>query len=145
MLDPATLPALAARLPEVGAARELERHREGQLLVRVAWFEARHTPPLFGRVIEGDRLAWREEVRWDLDAHRGTVRVIPNLVPRRAAVFRCEGTYALVEDDGVTERRCDLDVRVALAVMGRTVERVVLAPMASHFRVEAEVLRELTR
>lgn len=145
VLDPDTLPVLAARLPEVGEARELERRREGRTLLRVAHFVARVTPPLFGRVCEGGGLEWREEVRWDLDAHRGALLIVPNLVPRRASVFRCEGTYALVDAGGLTERTCDVRVTVDLPILGPTVERVVHAPLPAHFRVEAEVLCDRAR
>lgn len=145
VLDAETLEALAARLPEVGEARELERRREGDVVIRVAHFVARLTPPLFGRVCEGGRLEWREEVRWDRRTHRGALRVVPNLVPRRAAVFRCEGTYALVARGVATERTCMIDVSVDLPVMGPTVERLVHAPLAAHFAIEAEVLEERAR
>lgn len=145
LLSEATLDELAAALPEVGRAREEERWQRGRTVFRAARFVARITPPLFGRVIEGDDLEWREEVTWSLDEHAGTFRVRPNLAPRRAEVFRCEGTYRLEPDGGGTRRIVEVEIEVDLRVVGPTIERVVEAPLPAHFRVEAEVLERLAR
>lgn len=148
LLGTETLAELAAALPDVSTAEEIEREVEGSphaTVRRSARYVARATPPGSSRVLSEPRLAWIEEVEWDLRAHEGTFRILPNLRPHRAALFACGGTYALREADGGTRRTVVIEIAIHVRVVGPVVERLVLQTLEPHFAIEAAVLERIAR
>ncbi|HJL14247.1 MAG TPA: DUF2505 family protein [Sandaracinaceae bacterium LLY-WYZ-13_1] len=145
LLAPETLDGLAAALPEVASAEEVERRDRGAALFRSARYVARVTPPGFRRLLSGDHLEWVEEVTWDRARHAGRFRILPNLKPERARLFRCGGRYRLEAAAGGTRRVVETEIEIAVRIVGPTVERLVARQLEPHMAREAEVLERVAR
>jgi hypothetical protein len=145
LLAPETLVPLCEALPEVASATETERTERGVVLFRSASYVARITPPGFRRLLTEDRLAWREEVRWDRVRHAGHFRILPNLRPERADRFRCDGRYRLAEVPEGTVRTVETEIEIAVRIVGPTVERLVAHQLEPHMAKEAAVLEHIAQ
>lgn len=134
------------RTPEfvraVHAVRLVSRTEEGSRVSRVAVYTPAAWIPLPPRVSR-EMLAWEERVSVDREAHGGTFSIHPNLPAILRPRFRCEGTYALVDEGPVTLRVVDGEIALRAPLASR-LERAAVRIIRQQFDGEAAMLRALS-
>jgi hypothetical protein len=146
LLRPATLQALAQRSP-IGYRAELVSLGEvGDLVDRVARFDARDLRSVAGPGLPTDRAIWTERLIWRRRDHAATFIVLPVLTSLPQRSFACHGEYLLFPEGGQTTRRVvDGQVSVEVPVVGPELERAINRLLRIHFDAEAHVLEDLGR
>ena len=140
LLDPAFLGPLA-ELPELGAPALLDTTVAGRTVrQRVRYRFAGNLSPAVTAVVDPARLTWVEETTYDLEAHRGEHRIVPDHYAGRLAssyVSRLE-----TGGDGAvsTVRTIEGDVRVRFPIVGGKVERAIVGGVSEHAGLEKDVL-----
>jgi hypothetical protein len=128
----------------VGEAQRLGRQlirldRTADRIVRHVCYEPDRDPNSpAGQAFGKTRASFVEELDYDLRAHRGTWRNIPNLIPDRA---KTSGTLELVEVPDGTKRIVHAEVTVKLFGFGGLVERAVAAEIQKSYVRTAEFTR----
>lgn len=86
------------------------------------------------------RAGFLEELDYDLRAHRGTWRTIPNVFTERV---RTTGTLEFAEIAGDSVKRiCRGDVKISLFGFGGIVERMIVAEIEKSYAATAEFTRQ---
>src|SRR3954453_656680 len=137
LLDPALLQSMDG-LPNLGAPKLLSQERDGDVVVQRVHYEFTGTlSAAVTRVIDPRNITWIDESTYDLAARRATFRVIPD---HYANKLRCSGVQTFVAGDGGTLRRLEGDLSVSVPLVGRVVERAIVAGLQDPLRAEADLL-----
>ena len=140
LIDPDFIAGLAA-LPKLGRPELLEQRRDGDSVTqRVRYHFAGQLSAAVRRVIDPAKLAWVEEVTFDLAAHTAPFRILPDHYADR---LTCRGTYRL-EADGPERcrRRADGELTVRYPLVGGAVERAIVSGMADHAAEQAVLVAQ---
>ena len=128
----------------VGESQRLGRKlirldRTSDRIVRHVCFEPDRDPNSpAGQAFGTTRASFVEELDYDLRAHRGAWRTIPNLIPERVSNA---GTLELVEVPEGTKRIVRGKVTVKLFGFGSLVERAVVAEIVKSYQRTTEFTR----
>lgn len=137
LFDPAFVTA-TSELPRLGDCALLSVERsDGHVRARI---HRRFDAPLnraARKVVDPDRLTWVEEVDYDLAAHRGRHRILPDTYADRIASKY--GTRLLEKDD-TTRRVTAGSMTVRLPLVGGKVERAIVSGLEEYARAEADLL-----
>lgn len=137
LLDPAFLRRLG-ELPKLRPPALLSQERDGDVVVqRVQYAFAGSLSPAVTRVIDPDKVTWVDESTYDLAARHATFRIIPD---HYAGKLRCAGTYTFSARGGVCLRAVDAELSVRVPLVGKVVERAIVAGLLDHLRIEADLL-----
>ncbi len=137
LLDPRFVASLG-ELPTLHAPEMLSQERDGEIVVqRVRYRFAGALSPAVTRLIDPAKVTWVDETTYDLSTGRATFRVLPD---HYASKLRCAGTYVFTGRDRTTVRRSEGDLRVAVPILGRTVERAIVSGLQEHIEREADLL-----
>ena len=138
LLDPAFVTA-SAHLPKVGGAELLEDRRDGNTVHRRIRY--RFTAELSSavtRVVDPEKLTWVDESVYDLGAHQGEHRIVPD---NSADRLRAAYDEALAADgSGRTRRHAAGTVTVRMPLVGGRVERAIVSGLQEHAAAEAELI-----
>lgn len=121
--------------------RELIKLERGaERIVRHVGYEPRRDPSSpAGQAFGKSRASFVEELDYDLRAHRGEWRTIPNIMPERV---RNAGAIELAASAGGVRRRVSADVRVSLFGFGGLVERAICAEIEKSYARSAAFTRQ---
>ena len=137
LCDPGFVPELGA-LPKVGPPELLEhRVADGTLHQRVRYRFTAALSPAVTRVIDPSRLVFVDDATYDLAAATATFRIIPEHYANR---LKCSGRHRLVARSGGCRRRTEGDLTVSYPLVGRAVERAILAGLEEHLGAEADLI-----
>jgi hypothetical protein len=137
LLDPAFIASLG-ELPTLHAPEVLSQERDGDIVVqRVRYRFAGTLSPAVTRVIDPKKVTWVDETTYELTAGRARFRIIPDNYGNK---LRCSGTYVFTARDGMTVRRSDGELNVAVPLLGRAVERAILSGLQEHIEREGDLL-----
>ena len=130
--------ALGAAL---GLGRELRRLDRGPLrIVRHVCCEPVRDPDSpGGRALGTSRASFVEELEYDLAAHEGTWRTIPNILPERVKTW---GTLAIGDAPGGATRVVRGEVSARLWGFGGLVEKHVVAEIRQSYDKTAAFTRD---
>jgi hypothetical protein len=125
----------------LGDALELGRQlirldRDAARVVRHVGYEPKRDPNSpAGQAFGSSRASFVEELDYDLHAHRGAWRTIPNVIADRV---RNAGTIELTETPRGVRRVVHAEVRISLFGFGGLVERAVAAEIAKSYAKTTE-------
>ncbi len=132
---------------KVGIERVVERHRaiRGGVLERTWHYQANVTIPKFARgYVTREMCAWDEPAVYDMNKHRGTWSVSPNVRPEWRRYFESKGTYALdALGNGRSRRTIQGEVVLRVRVVRQVAERLIVNQVKKAFDAEAATLTEL--
>ena len=140
LLDPAFLARLA-ELPKLGGAELLSQERNGSVTVqRVRYRFTGELSSVVRRAIDPARLTWVEETRFDADAHRSDITIVPD---HYADKLRCS-MVAVFEEAGAdaSVRRTRGQIKVPVPLVGGKVEAAIVSGLREHASRETELLAE---
>ncbi len=145
VLSPHLAEKLAARLSNGFAITTKQHSLDGDVHTRVLSFQANVKLPAFARgVVTREMCAWDEKTTFNLRTHRGEWVVDPNVKPEWKRFFRASGTYALEAlEGGRTRRTVEGDLELAVPVVKKVAERMIIGEIKKTFEAEAETLRDL--
>ena len=130
--------ATTRSLPRVADCRIVSAERDGEV-----WRYSIHRrfaadlPAVARAVVDPARLTWVEHVEYDLAAHRGRHRIVPDHYADRLAASY---TSDLAETDGATTRSLTGTLTVHAALVAGRVERAILSGLEEYAGAEAELL-----
>jgi hypothetical protein len=125
-------------LPNLGHSELLDETRSGSTVtLRIQRRFTGQLSSMVTTVVDPSKLTWVEQVTYDLDAHRGQHRIVPDNY-----ADRLQSAYATVLADGggATARtaRGTLDVRSPIA--RRRVEQAIVSGLDEYAQAEADLL-----
>jgi hypothetical protein len=89
-------------------------------------------------ILDPRRLTWIEVSVLDRATHRTEIRVVPDHYADR---LHCTATATVQEQDGVTRRIVEGDLRVTVALVGSRVEHAIVAGLRKHAEAEEHVVQ----
>lgn len=139
LLDPEFLRCLGD-LPDLGAPEVLGQDRDGDVVVqRVHYSFTGSLSPAVTRVIDPAKVTWVTETTYDLAARHATFLIIPDHYGNK---LRCAGTHTFTGNDQGTVRRAEGELTVRVPLVGRVVERAIIAGLRDHLDTETDLLAE---
>jgi hypothetical protein len=129
----------------VGEALQLGRQlvrldRTSDRVVRHVCFEPKRDPNSpAGQAFGTSRASFIEELEYDLRAHRGTWRTIPNLFTDRV---RNAGTIEVVASESGVRRIVRGEVKVSLFGFGGIVERMIVSEIEKSYTSTTKLTNE---
>jgi uncharacterized protein DUF2505 len=129
----------------VGEALEMGRallhfERSSQRIVRHVGYEPKRDPTsAAGQAFGTSRASFIEQLDYDLRAHRGEWRTIPNLFPDRV---RNSGTIEFADAPSGVRRSLRGEVKVSAFGFGRIIERMIVAEIERSYEATARLTLE---
>lgn len=137
LLDPELVRRLG-ELPKLRAPELLSQERDGDVVVqRVQHAFAGSLSPAVTRVIDPDKVTWVDETTYDLAARRATFRIIPD---HYGSKLQCSGTYTFAARGAGCVRSVAAELSVRVPLVGRIVEKAIVAGLLDYLRAEADLL-----
>lgn len=120
----------------LGLGRELRRLERGAArIVRHVCCEPKRDPDsAAGKAFGSSRASFVEEMDYDLGAHRGQWRTIPNILPERV---KTAGSLEVIEVEGGVQRVVRGEVKASLWGFGGVVEKHVVAEIVKSYAQSA--------
>jgi hypothetical protein len=141
LADPAFYLGLA--LPDLNRPELLEQRQDGNdAVVRLRYEFEGTLDPIAQRLLGSSRLAWIQEVRVHRSACSGALRFEAEKDPRR---LHGAATFVLTAVEGMTVRRLDGDLVVAVPGIGRMAERRIVPGVLQRLDVEAQAVDDQLR
>lgn len=134
-------PDLDQRMAEAGEidVQVLERQREGTRLVeRLRVSPRQELPGLAQKALGTSRFSYVQVVESDDADMRTTWQVLPDVLADKVS---CRGTSRVVEAAGGCERVIDGEIKVAVPLVGSSIEKVVLEQLQRSYDRAADVIR----
>ncbi|MBX2796967.1 MAG: DUF2505 domain-containing protein [Myxococcales bacterium] len=120
----------------------LEERTEGNVVIRRIRTEPnRELPAMAAKVLGAKKLSYIQENRYDPDASRLDWTVTLEAMPDRVQVSGSTTCTAL--DDGTCHRVVDGDIEVRVRLVGRQIEKAVVAEFEKSMRRAVEVAQEI--
>ncbi len=136
LVDPSF--ALGLSLPDLSQPELIDSSDDGTIAVMRLRFQfVGSLDPVARRLIGSGRLAWIQEVRMDRSKAAGSLRFEAEQDPRR---LHGSADYKLRAQGGVTVRRLDGELVVAVPGIGRMAERRILPGIVRRLDIEAEAI-----
>jgi len=137
-LDPAFEERLAD-LPNIAERTVTSREEQADGRIhRVVRY--RFTGPIPAPVIKaigGSVISWDEIGDFDPDSHEWRFEIKPHFFGGR---IRCHGRYGFAPDEDATLRTVDVDLKVAVPLVGGRVEKVIASGLRDNMNAEAGLL-----
>jgi hypothetical protein len=128
---------LGLSLPDLSRPEILEDRKSGDASqIRLRYEFEGSLDPIAHRIIGSSRLAWIQEVEVDLSGS-GTLRFEAEKDPKR---LHGSATFTVTSVGGVTVRRLDGELIVAVPGIGRMAERRIVPGLLQRLDIEAEAL-----
>lgn len=136
--DPALLEPIAALSP-LGRPELLEQVENGPTVRRrIRYAFTGHLSGAARAVVDPHRLTWVEVSVLDRTTHRTEIEIVPDHYRDR---LHCAATVTMHEQDGVTRRVTQGDLRVTVAFVGARVEHAIVAGLRKHAAAEEQVVQ----
>jgi hypothetical protein len=146
LLAPDQPAAIPRYMPQIAAARLLERKEGPGWVERAVWFQPGFVPPLIAGRVPMEWLEWVEHTRFELATHEASFRIEANLPARLEGRFGCSGRYWLEElGRERTRRGVEGTLRIDAPPLSSAAERLVIHFMGRLFAAEAHMLEERAR
>ena len=117
---------------------ELEDH--GDRITRIVRSEPERDLPAAIRKITGANLSYTEYATLHKAEHRHEFKVVLNKMPKRADIH---GQYILEEPEpGRLLRHCQAEVSVGIPLLGKKIEKTIVADMEKTLLITAGVIQE---
>jgi Protein of unknown function (DUF2505) len=130
--------AATADLPKLGAPELLEQRRDdGRVHQRIRYRFTAQLSSAVTRVVDPAKLTWVDDATYDLTAHTGRHRILPD---NYAA--RLEASYDVVLEamGDSTHRLATGELKVHVPLVGGRVERAIVDGLEEHANAEGELL-----
>lgn len=137
-LDPALL-APIAELSPLGRPELLEQVDDGATVRRRVRYQfTGHLSGAARAILDPHRLTWVEVSTLDRATHTTLIEIVPDHYPDR---LQCAAAATLDEQDGVTHRVLEGDLRVTVALVGGRVEHAIVDGLRTHAAAEEQVVQ----
>jgi hypothetical protein len=131
---------LALTLPDLSQPELLEERQDDESTVlRLRYEFVGSLDPIAQRLIGSGRLAWIQEVRVDRSTGTGELRFEAEKDPRR---LHGSAQFVFSESQGVTTRKIDGDLVVAIPGVGRMAERRIVPGLVNRLAIEAQAVND---
>lgn len=134
-------PELDQRMAEAGEidVQVLERRRDGpRTHERLRVSPRKELPGVAQRALGTARFSYVQVVDSDDDRMGTTWQVLPDVLPDKVT---CRGTSRVIDAPGGCERIIDGEIKVAIPLVGGSIEKVVLEQLEKSYERAAEVIR----
>ena len=144
VLSPDLVAKLAPRLANIETLQQKSHEMNGGVFDRVWSYRANVKIPGFAKpYVTPEMLGWDEQSSYNLEKHRAEWSIVPHVKPAWRKFFKAKGTYTLVAKGEGTERIIKGDLSLAVPLVRKVAERMILNEVKKTFEAEAETLRDL--
>ena len=131
---------LQLALPDLSLPEVVDEHSDGdRASLRLRYEFVGSLDPIAQRLLGSSRLAWIQEIQVDQSAGTGTLTFEAEKDPRR---LHGTADFVLTEAGGVTLRRIDGELVVAVPGIGRMAERRIVPGLLRRMDIEAQAMDE---